>query len=124
VIALGAVELEAELTGDVQPDRHFLFPPRRGIASGQPPQDLPLDQLAEEVGLDGFGDRLQIIDLAPAEGLHDETTIVFEGQQVHYRFRLFETGRGGGSRRAFSSRSMVISVWRWSLTSAARLWRN
>ena len=66
--------------------------------------------MAEEVGLDGFGDRFQVIYLAPAKILQHKPAILFESQQLHYRFRLFETGRGGGSRRAFSSRSMVVRV--------------
>ena len=69
VIALRAVELEAEFTGEIQPHWHFLLFARPGVTRGQPLQHLPVDQLAEEVGLDGFGDRLEVIDLAPAEGL-------------------------------------------------------
>ena len=41
VIALGAVELEREFAGEVNPDRHFLLFPRLRTGFGQTLDDLP-----------------------------------------------------------------------------------
>src|SRR5512140_2109560 len=50
VIALGAVELEAEFAGQINPDRHFLLFAWRGIGISQALDDLPADEVAEQVG--------------------------------------------------------------------------
>ena len=85
VIALGAVKLEAEFAGQVNPDRHFFLFPRRGISFGQALDDLPPDEVTEQVGLGGLGDVLQIVDLALAQSVQHEGAVVGEGDEVHFR---------------------------------------
>src|SRR5664279_3660696 len=85
VIALGAVKFEAEFAGQVNPDRLFLFLPRRGIGFGQTLDDLPLDEVTEQVRLGGFGDVLQVVDLALAQSLQHEGAVEVEGNEVHFK---------------------------------------
>ena len=106
MIALGAVEFEAEFAGHINPDRHFLLFPRRRIGIGQALDDLPPDEVTEQVRFGGFGDVLQVIDVPVAQGVEHEGTVVLEGEEVHYFFRRREAGWGGGRRRTLSRRSM------------------
>src|ERR1019366_8161748 len=47
VIALGAVEFEAEFAGQINPDRHFFLFSRRGVGFGQALDNLPPDEMTE-----------------------------------------------------------------------------
>src|SRR5450756_997748 len=71
VIALGAVKFEAEFAGQINPDRHFLFLARRGIGCGQALDDLPPDEVTEQVRLGGFGDVLQVCLLYTSDAADD-----------------------------------------------------
>lgn len=124
MIAGGAVQPEADLAGQVQPDGDLLFLAGAGKGLGQPLEDLAAQQLAEQVGLERLGDRLQVVYLAAAQGLDDEVPVLFEDDQVHARLRFLLAGPGGGSRRAFSSRSTAARICRWSWTRRARVCRN
>ena len=84
VIALGAVKFETEFAGQINPHRHFLFLPRCGIGVGQALDDLPPDEVTEQVGLGGFGDVLQIVDLALAQSVQHEAAVVGKGDEVHF----------------------------------------
>jgi hypothetical protein len=64
VIALGTLELESELAGPVNPDPDLLFFPRCGIGFRQALDDLPPDEVPEQIGFGGFRDLLQVIDLS------------------------------------------------------------
>lgn len=83
MVALGAVQLEAELTGQVQPDGDFFFFPRRGVALGQAVQHIAPDEVAEEVGLGCLRDVFQVVDLPAVQGVQHEGAVVVEGNQVH-----------------------------------------
>ena len=124
VIALGAVELESQFAGQVNPDRHFFLFPRGGIGFSQALDNLPPNEVAEQVRLGGFGDMLQTVDLTLAQSVQHEAAVVLESQEVHYFLRRRAAGLGGGRRRAFSKRSMWATIRRCSLTSAARAWRK
>ena len=124
VVALGAVQLEAEFAGQVEPDGDFLLFPRGGVVLGQTVQHIAANEVAEEVGFGRLGDVLQVIDLAARQGVQHKGAVVLEGDQVHQGLRLRAAGLGGGSRSVFSNRSMVASMRRWSLTRAARAWRK
>src|SRR2546429_84861 len=110
----GAMELEANLTGQIEPGGNFLFFPRGGIGVGQTVEDLPADELTKEISLEGLPHMFQVIDLAATESLQDERAVVGEGQQVHH---FLEAGGGGGTSKPCWSRLMAPRICRWSLTS-------
>ena len=64
VLAFGAMQLEGEFAGQVKPHRDFLLFPRGGVVLGQTVPHIAANEVAEEVGLGGLRDMLQIIDLA------------------------------------------------------------
>jgi hypothetical protein len=105
MIALGTVEFEREFAGQVNPDWHFLFLAWGGIGLGQAFDDLPPDEMTEQIGLGSFRDVLQIIDVALAQSFQHEGTIVLKRDQVHYFFRRRQAGLGGGRSKAVSRRS-------------------
>src|SRR5579859_110698 len=94
VIALGAVQLEAQLAREVNPDRHLLFFPRRGIGFSQALDDLAPDEVTEQVRFGGFRDVLQVIDVTVAQGVQYEGSIVLKRDQIHL-FPLPARGRFG-----------------------------
>ncbi len=113
VIAFGAVQLEAEFAGQVEPDGDFLLSLAAwGSAPGQAVQYIAADEVAEEVRFGRLRNVLQIIDLAAAQSVQHEGTVVLEGDQVHYGLGLRAAGLGGGRRSVFSKRSMVASMRR------------
>src|ERR1700687_1042981 len=83
VIALGAVQLEAELAREVDPDRRLLFFPRRRIGFGQALDDLAPDEVTEQVRFGGFRDVLQVIDVTVEQSVQYERSIVLERDQIH-----------------------------------------
>jgi len=124
VIALGTVEFEAEFAGQVNPHRDFLLFPWRGIGFGQSLDDLPPDEVTEQVGFGTFGDVLQVIDVAMAQSVQHEGPVVLKADEVHYFLRRRAAGWGGGSWRAVSRRSTWATILWCSLTSAARARRK
>jgi cytidyltransferase-like protein len=76
----------------------------------------PLFTVAERVEMlreatSGLPKVLQVIDLAPAQGLDHKLAIVLEDRQIHdllLLLRLFVFG--GGRRRAFSNRSTASTT--------------
>jgi hypothetical protein len=77
VIALGAVELETEFAGQVNPDRHLLLFSGRGIAFCQALDDLSPDEVTEQIRFGGFRDVLQAIEVALAQSVQHEGAVVF-----------------------------------------------
>lgn len=119
----GVMQLEANLAGNIKPDRDLFFLAGRGIAFRQPRQHLAVQEMAEEIGFGGFRDIFQIIDLAAAPSVDHELAVVFEGGEVHSQVGLPDDA-GGGRRKACASRSMAARICRCSFTKAARDWRT
>src|SRR5438105_15845447 len=104
MMTLGTMELERELTGEIQPDRNFLFFSRRRVGIRQTLKHLPVDELTKEISLHRFSHRFQVIDLAAAKSLQHERTLVFQAEQIHHVLRLREAGAAGDSRMPCASR--------------------
>src|SRR3974390_1526035 len=83
MMTLGAMELQTDLAGEIEPDGNFLFFSRRGVGVSQTLKDLPVDELPKEISLERFPHMFQVIDLAASESLQDEGPVVFKGQQMH-----------------------------------------
>src|SRR5947208_13776653 len=120
MMTLGTMELERELTGEIQPNRNFLFFSRRRVGIRQTLKHLPVDELTKEISLHRFSHMFQVMDLATAKSLQHARTIVFQAQQIHHVFRFREAGVGGASRMACSSGLRTSRSCRGSLTTRAR----
>ena len=64
MVAGGAVQLQADLAGQVEPNRDLFFGTGCGVGFGQTLQNLPADQMTEQVGFGGPGGP----DLGPRMG--------------------------------------------------------
>src|SRR5207248_6046879 len=74
MMTLGTMELERELTGEIQSDRNFLFFSRRRVGIRQTLKHLPVDELTKEISLHRFSHMFQVIDLAAAKSRSEEHT--------------------------------------------------
>ena len=77
------VQLEAQIGGQLKPERHLLLLAGGGHRLGQAREDLFPKAQFEELLFVGLADNLDLVELALAKSLQDLLLMVFDDLQVH-----------------------------------------
>jgi hypothetical protein len=106
-----AMELQGDLAGEVEPERHFLLLSRRGKGGRQACQVAAPNELLEELGLRDAAHDLHVIDVPFPEHLAHQGFVFLKGIPGGHGDPLGkECNRLPWARRYFVRRSQVRSI--------------
>ena len=95
--AVGAVQPQGQLAGDVHPQRNVMAFPRRGVVAGELVDQALAEEELKELGLRHVGRQFEVIEASFVKLTDHVRLVVFEDDQIHDLY-LRERVREGGER--------------------------